>query len=236
MHSEKTILAVGLEPGVQSLLSLFLARTARVRHAPSLREALTVLEEKDVDLVVGRLEKCGATLCRVMRQSTPWQDIPVVLILRDHEIGGPQFAEQIGANAILPASLARDQIIHTAKRFLSSGLERARPRVAVRLPVQLSTDLILASGRAHNISRGGIYVEAGCEIPTKTRLEIQINLPELGCTISPDGEIIWQCEGQEPGSRGMGIQFIHLALDEMRMLDAFIDLKRNAAPGPDVFG
>ena len=235
MQSEKTILAVGLEPGVQSLLSLFLARTARVRHAHNLREALSVLEEKSVDLVVGRLERCGATLCQVMRQSLAWQDIPVVLILSDDAVGGPQFAEQIGANALLPSSLARDQIIHTAKRFLSSGLERARPRVAIRLPVQLSTDLMLLSGQAHNISRGGIYVEAGCEIPTKTRVEVQINLPELDCTISPKGEIVWHCEGQQPGSRGMGIQFVHMAQQEMRALDTFIDLRRSA-PSPAAFG
>ena len=94
MQSEKTILAVGLEPGVQSLLSLFLARTARVRNAHDLREALTVLEEKNVDLVVGRVEKCGATLCQVMRQNSAWQAIPVVLILSEEAVGGPQFAEQ----------------------------------------------------------------------------------------------------------------------------------------------
>ena len=63
MRHENTILTVGLEPGVQSLLSLFLTRTARVQHAESLRDALTLLENNKIDLVVGRLERGGATLC-----------------------------------------------------------------------------------------------------------------------------------------------------------------------------
>ena len=34
----------------------------------------------------------------------------------------------------------------------------------------------------------------------------------------------------------MGIQFVHVAQEEIRAIDAFIDLKRSAAPGPDAFG
>ena len=226
MRHENTILTVGLEPGVQSLLSLFLTRTARVQHAESLRDALTLLENNKIDLVVGRLERGGATLCQLMRKTTLWLETPVVLVLSDDALGGEAFAEQVGANAILPSSLARDQIIQVARRFLSTGLERSRPRVSVNLPVEISSPLVLASGKAHNLSRGGIYVETHCEIPLKTRVDLKIRLPELGCEIAPGGTVIWQREGQEPGLIGMGIEFIRIAPEEMRSLTDFIDLRQ----------
>ncbi|MEE3329183.1 MAG: PilZ domain-containing protein [Myxococcota bacterium] len=232
MHHENTILTVGLESGVQSLLSLFLTRTARVRHAHNLREALTHLENKKIDLVVGRLERGGATLCQVMRKTTLWHHTPVVLVLSDDALGGKEFAEQIGANAILPSSLARDQIIHVVRRFLSTGLERSRPRISVQLPVQISNPVLMASGQAHNISRGGVYVEAQCDIPIQTRVDLKIRLPELECDITPGGTVVWQRDGQQPGSRGMGIEFVQIAPEEMRALTDFIDLRQSNPANP----
>ena len=232
MHHQDTILTVGLEPGVKSLLSLFLTRTARVRHAENLREALDHLEHKRIDLVVGRLERGGATLCQVMRRTTLWHHTPVVLILGDEELGGPDFAAQVGANAVLPDSLARDQIIQVARRFLSTGLERSRPRVLVELPVQITNPILTTSGRAHNISRGGVYIEADCQIPLKTRVDLEIGLPEMGRSISPGGTVVWQREGEKPGLRGMGIEFVQIAPEEMRALTDFIDLRRTNPPSP----
>ena len=234
MHHENTILTVGLEPGVQSLLSLFLTRTAKVRHAQNLREALTLLEHKKIDLVVGRLERGGATLCQVMRKTTLWHHTPVVLVMSEGELGAEAFAEQVGANAVLPASLARDQIIQVVRRFLSTGLERSRPRVCVDLPVEISSPLVLASGSAYNISRGGLYLETPCEIPLQTRVDLKIRLPELACEISPGGTVVWQREGRKPGLTGMGIEFIQIAPQEMRSLTDFIDLQqaRESEPAP----
>ena len=131
-----------------------------------------------------------------------------------------------------PASLARDQIIQVARRFLSTGLERSRPRVSVELPVQITNPILTTSGRAHNISRGGGYIEADCQIPLKTRVDLEIGLPEMGRSISPGGTVVWQREGGKPGLRGMGIEFVQIAPEEMRALTDFIDLRRTNPPSP----
>jgi uncharacterized protein (TIGR02266 family) len=150
----------------------------------------------------------------------------VVLVMSEYALGAEAFAEQVGANAVLPASLARDQIIQVVRRFLSTGLERSRPRVCVDLPVEISSPLVLASGSAHNISRGGLYLETPCEIPLQTRVDLKIRLPELACEISPGGTVVWRREGQKPGLTGMGIEFIQIAPQEMRSLTDFIDLQQ----------
>lgn len=235
MQFERTILMVDAAPMFHDMAGLFLARTARVQHAGSGVEALECLARAPADLIVAELHlpgMTGADFCRAVKRTPGLKHLPLVMMLRDGSTFDRRQADEAGADEMLCKPLVRNELIHTVNRFLASGLDRKRPRLAVKLPVQLRNDLLNARGTVYNISSGGLYLEAECELPLHSRVALEMPLPELEQTLSAIAEVVWQRVGREPGSTGLGLRFSSLEDQTMRALLRFLDLRRNPRPEP----
>jgi len=225
MRDAKTILVVDDVAMFRELASVFLARTARVRTASSGQEALAILREEAIDLVVADLhmpDVDGAALCQTIKQDADLSRTPVLLLLRADDREDRRLAVRAGANDMLHKPLCREQLIAATRHFLETGLSRGLPRVDVKTPVRLRTQLVQSWGTARNISRGGMLVDTDCEFLPKTELELDFMLPASRQQMKPLAQVVWSRESDDVRVTSHGLRFLQVDPDTMRELDDFI--------------
>jgi uncharacterized protein (TIGR02266 family) len=212
-------------PMFRELVALFLARTASVVTASSADEALVVLRRQRIDLVITDLHMPtmdGAELCRTIKADPLLERVPVLLLLRAGDDEDSARAVQAGADDMLCKPISRGALIQAVNHYLETGLSRGLPRVAIQTPVRLRSDILQAWGTARNISRGGVYVQADCDFVPKTRLWLDLVLPDTSTTISPTAQVVWSREADDLRVREMGLRFLHIDADTMQRLDDYI--------------
>ncbi|MBW2230821.1 MAG: response regulator [Deltaproteobacteria bacterium] len=234
MTQSKTILVVDDVEMFRDLAVLFLVRTARVIQAASGEEALEILARESIDLMLADLHMPGmdgAMLCRAAKQMPGYELLPVIMMLRDssHEDGVK--AVRAGANDMLCKPLSRGALIECVRHFLEDGLSRALPRIEIVAPVQLRNSILHTWGTALNISRGGLSVEADCELEPKSEVAVQLMLPETQIQIEPMAEVIWSRDTRDQRMIEMGLRFLSMGSDAMRTLEDFIAQRTLTARG-----
>lgn len=225
MREARTILVVDDVAMFRELASVFLARTARVRTASSGVEALEILRDEPIDLVVADLHMPGldgGALCQTIKNDPDLEHIPVVLLLRGDDRRDSFEAVRAGADDMLCKPLCREALIQTTRHFLETGLTRGLPRVDVQTPVRLRTNLLQSWGTARNISRGGMLVETDCEFLPKTEIELDFVLPASAQAIKPLAQVVWSREADDLRVTSHGLRFLSIDADTMRELDDFI--------------
>jgi len=225
VRDAKTILVVDDVPMFRELASVFLARTALVRTASSGSEALEILRDEPVDLVVADLHMPGldgAELCQTIKLDAELGETPVVLLLRGNAPEDRLRAVRAGADDMLGKPLCREQLIGTTRHFLESGLTRGLPRIDVQTPVRLRTTLVQSWGTARNISRGGMLVDTDCEFLPKTELELDFMLPPSRQSMKPLAQVVWSRESDDLRVTSHGLRFLQVDAETMRELDDFI--------------
>lgn len=225
MARSQTILVVDDVPMFRDLVSLFLARTARVLQARSGAEAMAILEREPVDLLIADLhmpEMDGAALCSRIRRQPGFDSLPILMLLRGDSADDAARAVRAGANDMLCKPISRDKLIRAVNHFLERGLSSGLPRVEVRTPVQLRNAILHTWATSRNISRGGISVEADCELEPKSEVAVEITLPDTRLRIAPVAEVIWSRDTQDQRLTEMGLRFVAMDAAAVRTLDDFI--------------
>lgn len=225
MSRAKTILVVDDVPMFRDLVAVFLARSARVLQAASAAEALEILDRERIDLLIADLhmpEIDGAALCARVRGQPGFDELPILMLIRPDDPDDAARAVHAGANDMLGKPLERDRLIHVVRHFLEQGLSKGLPRVDVRAPVQLRNAILRTWGTSRNISRGGISVEADCDLEPKSEVAVEITLPDTSAALSPLAEVIWSRETEDRRLVEMGLRFVSMNGVAMRALDDFI--------------
>jgi hypothetical protein len=65
-------------------------------------------------------------------------------------------------------------------------------------------------------------VEADCELEPKSRLTLELMLPETSREIAPLAEVIWSREAEDERCQEIGMRFLSIDDQGMRTLDDFI--------------
>ncbi len=226
MSDYRTILMVDDVPLFRDLVALFLARTARVITASDAVEALEIARSEPLALLIsdlhmpGRMD--GADLCAEIKRDTRLAHLPVLMLLRPDCDEDGERAVRAGADDMLRKPIARQALVEAVNHFLESGLSRGLPRVDITTPVQLRSSLFHAWGATRNISRGGIFVEADCDLTPKSEVALDLTLPDSIRPISPIAEVVWSRETSEQHLAGIGMRFLTVDSDAMRTIDDFI--------------
>lgn len=225
MSRSKTILVVDDVPMFRDLVALFLARTARVLQASSGHQALAILKEQPVDLLIVDLhmpDMNGSALCSHVRSQPGFDSLPILMMLRNDSPEDARIAVHSGANDMLCKPLARGKLIGAVNHFLEQGLSTGLPRVDLKTPVQIRSSILHAWGTARNISRGGIAVEADCELELKCEVAVELTLPDTTLRIAPVAEVIWSRDSEDLRMTEMGMRFVSIDSIAIRTLDDFI--------------
>jgi len=221
----KKILVVDDVPMFRDLVALFLTRSAEVIKASNADQALRILAEENVDLVLSDLHMPGMdgeALCRAIKTNPAYAHLPLVMMLREGSEHDSEHAVHAGADDMLSKPLARGALIEAVQHFLESGLDRGLPRVQIAAPVELRNELMHTWGTALNISRGGVYIEADCEFEPKSEVAVALRLPDSDIEIAPIAQVIWSRESKDLRATEMGMRFLSIDSDTMRQLDSFI--------------
>jgi CheY-like chemotaxis protein len=225
MRRSRTIVVVDDVPMFRDLTSLFLARTARVLQAGSAEEALSLLRSESVDLLITDLHMPGmdgAELCRTVKADPELSQLPVVMLLRGGSDEDSMRAVRAGADDLLSKPLCRGLLIETVKHYLETGLSRGLPRVEITAPIQLRNELLHTWGTARNISRGGIFVEADCELEPKSEVALELVLPDTTHQITPVAQVVWKREAADHRMIELGMRFLAIDSETMHQLDDFV--------------
>lgn len=89
--------------------------------------------------------------------------------------------------------------------------DRSNPRLPVKIRVDFTSDDLVQTVSALNISAGGLFLATHKPLPTGSMVVLQLNLPSLEGAVEVMGEVVWNNvndNGQSGLPEGMGIRFI----------------------------
>jgi uncharacterized protein (TIGR02266 family) len=234
----RRILIADDAPMFRDLGALFLARSGEVLTARNGNEALHAARRHRPHVVVADLEMpelAGDELCRRIKTDPELGDTPVILMaaadLPEHRAR----AVRAGADDVVAKPVSRVSLIQAVNRFLRGPGIRGLARVPLETQVRIRRRDDEAVGRARNLSRGGIFVEADVALSPATELSLQFALPETRAVIEPTAQVVWRRDASDEEAPGMGLRFLALDGDSARQIDEYVyeraEHRDLAAPG-----
>jgi uncharacterized protein (TIGR02266 family) len=221
---KRKILIVDDAPMFRELESLFLARSGRVSTASSGAEALEMARRNQPDVVVTDYAMPGMNgdeLCREIKSDPDLRRTPVIVVAGCYDEDDHERAVRAGADDVLEKPINRLTLIQAVNRFLRLAV-RGLVRVPIEAEVRLGLQDYEAWGRACNISRGGIFVEAETSVEPDTEMQLEFLLPSQTDTLAPTAKVVWR-RMQSPTMRpGLGMQFLKLDRYAAKQLDDYV--------------
>ena len=100
---------------------------------------------------------------------------------------------------------------------------REFPRFEVNAYVDYTGNEVLLYHRVQNISLGGICIQSNGVEDVGTIVDLVVNFPELGASISVKGEVVWV---NRDTPMDMGIRFIDLDNERKDTLKKYVSMVR----------
>lgn len=235
MNAKRTILLADDAAIFRELGSLYLARSGRVVTAEDGHQGLAAVRSERPSVVVADLDMPGmdgAELCRRIKADPETAAIPVILLTGTENGQDRERAVRAGADDVVAKPINRMALVQAVNRFLRDQPTRGLPRVALATPVRIVHPHENHWGTTRNISRGGIYVEAGAPMSRDAEVGLEFTLPEPEALFAPTAEVVWSREpaaGQPPG---MGLRFLCLDRKSADRIDAFVHEHADLSPPP----
>ncbi|BCR06732.1 hypothetical protein DESUT3_38010 [Desulfuromonas versatilis] len=194
----------------------------RVVTAANGEEALAGLVEAEPDLLLLDLYmpgRDGDEICRELRASTRWRDLPVIMVTaagKEEEIGRCLAA---GCDDYITKPVNKNDLLEKVQRVLGGVRGRTATRVPATLRVQLKSRDKSLSATARDISRNGIYVKSSTSLAVGSPVELRLELPD-GRQLPVLGKVKRVQEGPEGG---MGIYFVAPEPQGVRALEELVN-------------
>jgi uncharacterized protein (TIGR02266 family) len=230
---KRKILVVDDAPMFRELESLFLARTGRVLTASNGIEGLEIARREQPAVVVTDFAMpgmTGAALCREIKSDPDLRRTPVIVVTGRDMGEEHERAVRAGADDVIEKPVTRLGLIQAVNRLLRQSV-RGLIRVPLDTDVRLGLDDREAWGRAQNISRGGMFVEASTTLEPDTELALEFQLPDLSASLAPTARVVWR-RGESSTSRpGLGLRFLKLDRNSAQRLDDYVYEHATSLPG-----
>ena len=177
----------------------------------------------DIDLS----ELSGDECCRRLKAHQELRNIPVIMVVSSHGEEELRRCERAGCDDILLKPLNRQLFVEAGRRHLKVS-QREAPRVALRLSVHygVGNEERELNEYSINVSTGGLFIETADPPPAATPLRMEFLLPGQEKPIRCAGRVAWlNAEDGQQNPRlpkGMGVQFVDISLEDMRLIRSFI--------------
>lgn len=225
MVDERTILIVDDAPMFLEIESLFLARSGRVLTALDGDEALVTARRETPDLIVVDAYMpgmSGADLCRAVRGDARLAETPI-LALCSNDAGEERAALlRAGADDVLSKPIDRMALVESVQRFVRFAHVRGLPRAPFRAEVHVHDGGSDWIGRARNLSRTGIFIEAPKELRPESEVMLEFDLPDEERHVQPTAQVIWLEHESDGAPSGIGLRFLELDGQSARSIDQWV--------------
>ncbi|APG26579.1 hypothetical protein A7E78_01100 [Syntrophotalea acetylenivorans] len=178
-----------------------------------------------MDIVLPELN--GDECCRRFKAHQDLRNIPVIMVAHGDREEELQRCERAGCDDLLLKPINRQLFIEACRRHLQIS-QREAPRVALRLSVHygIGGEERQLLEYSINVSTGGLFIETPDPPAASTPLRLEFFLPGQERPIRCLGRVAWlNAEDglQNPQlPKGMGVQFVDMSLDDMRLIRSFI--------------
>ena len=237
MEPKRTILVVDDAPMFREIESLFLCRYGRVVTAASGAEALEAVRREQPDVVVLDFhlpDIDSETLCRRIRALWPAGSTSAIVAISNGDSRDHARAIQAGAADVLSKPLSRVSLVETVNRLVRFPEMRGMARIEHAATVRGTMEQQERWGTMRNLSRGGMYIEAGWAALPDSEMQLEFRLPEVGEPLSPTAKVIWSRRRRNGITAGMGVRFLALDAASAHTLDSFV--YERFVPETDTFG
>lgn len=177
----------------------------------------------DVDLPKLSGDEC----CRRLKANPGLRQIPVILIAHGDKGEELRCCQRAGCDDILLKPLNRQLLVEAGRRHLKVS-QRNAPRVPLKLSVHygVGDEERQLHEYSINVSTGGLFIETGDPPPVSTPLRLEFFLPDQEQPIRCRAQVAWinTEDGQQHlrQPKGMGVQFVDVGLEDMRLIRSFI--------------
>jgi CheY-like chemotaxis protein/Tfp pilus assembly protein PilZ len=226
VDSGRTLLVVDDVPMFRELGALFLARSGKVLTAEDGAEALEIARRERPVLVLSDLQMPrmdGAALCAEIKSDPEIGRTPVIVMTGSELAADHARAVLAGADDVIPKPMSRGALLETVNRFLRFPSPRGLPRAAVDAAVRIRAGAAETWGKARNLSRSGIFVEADLELSPQSDVALDFELPEAARHFSTTARVIWRRpEGVSGGHAGLGLRFVGIDGKSTRAIAEYV--------------
>jgi uncharacterized protein (TIGR02266 family) len=171
----------------------------------------------------------GDELCRRIKADPDLAHTPVILVTPGSVAEDRSRAVRAGADDVIAKPINRIALIQAVNRMLRGQPLRGLARVSLKAKVQIVHGQQELWGTAHNVSRGGIFVESDHGMPPATEVALEFRLPEVKHSLAPTAQVIWHRPPAKGFAHGMGLQFLALDSAAAEAIDSFV-YERAALP------
>jgi len=205
----------------RELGSVFLARTGPVDLARNAAEAFRIATDRPPGVVIADLhlpDLPGADLCRYFKAE---DQARVILLARPDSPRDHAAAVRAGADEVLFKPLERDGLIAAVRRLVDYESPRGLPRARIERPVEIQADGERIAGTMHNVSRGGLFVDAPHHFRTSEEVRLSFSLDGKGRVVSPTAQVVW-CQPTGEGLDRAGLRFLEIDAQTIDKLDHYV--------------
>jgi uncharacterized protein (TIGR02266 family) len=101
---------------------------------------------------------------------------------------------------------------------------RQHARLSIAVEVDFRSEHNFYSGRTHDISVGGLFIETNVALPIGTRLTVDLKLMKKH--LPAEAEVIWVLVGEGEQPTGFGVRFLDLPAAVKKSIEAFMALRK----------
>ena len=120
---------------------------------------------------------------------------------------------------------------------MSNAERRQHPRLTINVEIDFASDHNFYSGKARDMSMGGVFIETRIPLTIGTKIELQLKFLKHRAKV--EGEVTWQL--MDKGEVvGVGVSFQHVSAAAKKSMMAFMALRdplmldAESLPPPDM--
>ena len=218
------ILLIDDVPMFRDLGSIFLSRSGQVDLADSASAAFQSADERKPTIVIADMhlpDMDGATLCRRFKTHPTWGNPRVVLLARSSSSDDHAAAVRAGADEVLFKPLERDALIACVRRLTDYATPRGLPRAWIKQPIEITARGRSFEGTVHNVSRGGLFVNAPLRFERAEEVGLRFNLGSKDISLSPTAQVVWSSLTRN-GQDCVGMRFLKIDARTVLKLDHYV--------------
>lgn len=230
MQVKKILIVDDSATGLAQFKSIFSRTRCTVTTATDGKDALKKVSDEHPDIVLMDLympEMNGDECCRIIKADPSFQDIPVILHTASRGEEERKRCLQAGCDVYLTRPFVdEDILLKTVKKFIDIPI-RSHIRVSIDAEVGYFHNGKEYSGRMHNISSSGGFIETAEPLPTGSIINLSFTIPNSANRVEAVVEVIRVItkNSDSPSTRivsGIGIMFLTITWEGKKIIDGYV--------------